>query len=271
MASPLNKKRSNHLSRKFGSMFLNDRSVTRDLVGNGIQEIYKTTKERGWEIFLFGGVPRSIWISDGPVRVRDFDLVVADECFDELSYTFSDYVVRKNRFGGIKLLIDNIEFDAWPLSSTWAFKTGHVAPAKFELLPETVFLNIDSIIIELAPPEGAKRRVYQAGFYRSIRDKCLDICLHENPFPELCAIRALRMAQVMQFNLTRKLSHYIVDVISTSDLISLNEVQLNHYGRVIFDTGNLTCFASIIEKNLDNRDREEINLFGGLIQNQFEF
>ncbi|RYD85605.1 MAG: hypothetical protein EOP84_01990 [Verrucomicrobiaceae bacterium] len=271
MGSNSNKKRSSILSRKFGSMFLNDRSITRDLVGSGIQDIYKTTKQKGWEVFLFGGVPRSTWISNGPVRVRDFDLVVSDECFDELSYTFSEYIVRKNRFGGIKLLIENIEFDAWKLSSTWAFRNGLVNPPKFEQLPETVFLNIDSIVIELAPPEGLCRRVYQSGFYTSIREKCLDIRLRENPFPELCALRALRMAQIMQFSLTRELAAYILDVVHEDNLKDLLKVQQHHYGRVIFDTQNLTNFSAVIEKKLAVANREKLDLFGNLIQNQFDF
>lgn len=266
-----NKRRDNYLSRKFGSLFLNERSVTRNLVGDGIKNIYDFSKKRGWEIFLFGGVPRSIWVSNRPVRVRDFDMVVSDECFDDLRNTLSKYLIRENRFGGLKLLIDNIEFDIWSLSSTWAFKTGLVSPAKFEYLPHTVFLNIDSIVFELAPSERNRRRIYQSGFHQAIRKRCLDICLFENPFPLLCAVRALRMAQVMEFKISRRLCFYIIEALRSSDFASSEEVQLNHYGKVFFDLDQILKLIEFIEKQLEISDKNEFNIFGGLSQNHFEF
>lgn len=218
-------------------------------------------RRRNWQAFLFGGVPRGLWINGTAGPVRDFDIVVHDDVFDEVLYTFRQNLVHKNRFGGVKLTIQDCEFDVWPLSRTWAFREGLFEETSFATLPNTTFLNIDSIVIELAPRQGTKRRVFEGGFFRAMRDRRLDILLEKNPFPELCAIRSLRIAQTLGFSLTVRLAKYIQSVVIHSQPEVLKQTQLRHYGRQFFDQSELLKIAEQISLQLSNLNTLAVNLF----------
>src|SRR5690606_34714943 len=98
--------------------------------------------------FIFGGVARDLFLRDAGLinRVSDFrdiDVVVDDSSFYRLQESWSEYVARVNRFGGLQLNVNSFVFDVWPLSGTWAFRKGYLGQPSFEALPRTGFLNID--------------------------------------------------------------------------------------------------------------------------------
>lgn len=215
-----------------------------------LREIREDARKNQWEAFLFGGVPRTFWISGPSARVRDFDLVFRDDAFVELSEVYSKRILRTNRFGGIKMEINGIDIDAWPLSSTWAFRQGLVTQPSFENLPRTTFLNIDSIAVELAPTRGKPRRLFEFGFFRALRNQMLEICLKANPFPELCAIRSLRLSATLGFGFSTDLARYVLEIIEAGSVDVLREIQLQHYGRIWCDRDDLFTFASRLRSAL---------------------
>lgn len=210
-----------------------------------LSEIRELARRNSWKAFLFGGVPRGIWVSGRASHIRDYDIVFSDESFAQLEGALGSKIIARNRFGGIKLLLNDTQFDIWPLSKTWAFREKLVGPATFENLPLTTFLNVDSIITELAPQRGRKRAIYEAGFYRGIKYKLLDICLEQNPYPALCVARALRLAYTFDLSLSNKLCQYIINFANTPEAEGLEPTQKKHYGRVLFSKED---FSQIIEK-----------------------
>ena len=101
----------------------------------------------------------------GRSEFRDFDLVFSDASFEAFKQHFERCIVKKNRFGGIKLRIDAFEIDAWPLSMTWAFRQALVADTSFANLPKTTSLKVDSIVVELVPRRGRPRRTTKTGSF----------------------------------------------------------------------------------------------------------
>lgn len=218
--------------------------------------ILEAVRKNEWEAFLFGGVPRNIWLHGGRSEFRDFDLVFSDASFEAFTRLFEKCIVKRNRFGGIKLRIQSFEVDAWPLSMTWAFSQGFVGDASFANLPKTTPLNVDSIVVELAPRPGRPRRTYENGFFSAFRTRSLDVVLEANPFPELNAVRALKIANQMALGLKRRLVVVISDVLSRVANSELEEVQLQHYKKVVLDSTKLQeirekIFAAIDDQKID--------------------
>ena len=218
-------------------------------------------RRESWEAFLFGGVPRGLWVHGTRGAVRDFDIVVADDAFNDVLCTFGHCLVKRNRFGGAKLLIQDCEFDVWPLSKTWAFAEGLFENPSFEALPRTTFLTIDSIVIELAPRVGIRRRVFQTGFFRSMSERRLEICLESNPYPELCAIRSLRIAQALGFSFSPSLAKYISEVICSTSSDLLRQAQSQHYKRIFFDQNELLDIAGRISFQLSDAGESCVKIF----------
>ena len=272
MAREGNIKRSVALSRKFGANFLKKGTLTSASAGSGITKIHSLAKEYNWRIFLFGGVPRSVKLEKNHIYVRDFDMVVADENFLEFKKLLNGYIVSRNRFGGLKLKIDGKSYDVWPLSSTWAFRENLIKMLGFSSLTETVFLNIDSIIFELVSKEGNPRKIYESGFFRCLRNRQLDICLESNPFPELCAIRTLKLANETGYSLSKRLAEYVFEVVSAHSCEKIKKIQSNHYHRVYFDEVQLDQVTNKIGVYLESAAEGGINLFWQhRYQTEFDF
>ena len=259
-----NIKRSSYLTSEFRSILIDKYAPQL----SGIKNIYENSIKEDWDIYLFGGIPRSLWMEQKSFVFRDFDLVVSDESFEHFCSVYSSSIVRKNRFGGVKLNINNVDYDLWALSSTWAFRQGLVEDVSFETLPDTVFLNADSIVFELSPSQGNRRKVYEGGFYRAMKEKKISIKLSENPFPELCVLRALNFAVKYNFSFSPDLAHYICEKLSSISINKFVETQISHYGRLLFSEEDLVSYRSIMESclekgllNVDLFEKEEQSKF----------
>lgn len=211
-------------------------------------------REGGWNVYAFGGTPRGVW-EEGPNYVpRDFDLVFADEDFGAFESRFSHQIRRRNRFGGLNLHFGSFVVDAWPLSSTWAFKQGHITEVSFESLPRTTFLNVDAVVVEFIPRTVARpRSVFDAGFFSAVENRELDVNLAANPYPELCVIRTLRLAKRLRYSISVRLTEFLDRTLASSSEEDLLEVQRSHFGEVEFDRDSLTQIRHRIERHREQQ------------------
>lgn len=212
--------------------------------------LVRTVSESGWVAYLFGGVPRGL-DRQGPSYVaRDLDLVFRDDHFEAFQRSFSRSVVRQTRFGGVHLNVEGLEIDAWPLSSTWAFRERHVLYASFESLPKTTFLNADGIVVEFGPRPGHPRRIYRDGLDKLEDSQELEIELEANPFPALCVVRSLKLSSDWQIPMGARLVEYCLKTMATLPLEAFLEVQTRHYGSVYFDATRLAGLARGMDQHL---------------------
>jgi hypothetical protein len=200
--------------------------------------------------FTFGGIPRGVLDEGSKYNPRDLDLVFDDEHFGVFESAFRNYVERRNNYGGLKLNYGGLTIDAWPLSSTWAFRQGLVKDISFEKLPSTVFLNIDAVIVEATAARGKTRRVYESGFFKAWASGILDVKLIENPHPAICFARTLHLAKRFGFKLSPLLATYMWRMFEETPIGGLLAAQEKHYGRVEFEPTELYEVFKKLKKGL---------------------
>lgn len=181
------------------------------------------------DLLLFGGGVRQFFEDGYQTMPRDFDIVVNTSTLD-LSPYFNDQCFTKNRYGGFKLILDDLTFDIWNITSTWAFSEKKVVYKIPADLTKTVFFNFDSIVCNLQSGE-----IYEGGYFKAYNDKILDIVLYDNPFPELNVLRALAFKKEHNFQFSPELFQYmskwILNNFKNNLYIKLLlNIQKKHYG-----------------------------------------
>jgi len=191
------------------------------------------------EIILFGGTVRDIYIDKIP---RDFDIVV-NTTDQNLEKIINGYRNEKNRFGGYKINIDGFDIDIWNLANTWAFKN-RFFKSSFRNLVKTVFFNADSIAINIS-----NNQIYENGFIEAFNKKELKILFEQNPYPELCVLRALVFIEKYSFNLSEDLIKYIKKWVTneTDPIIKLEYVKNTHYKNSNLKDFNYKKYLNIID------------------------
>jgi hypothetical protein len=194
--------------------------------------ILRSFDQSSSSLFFFGGLPRDLIAYNRPRQPRDVDLVMEADEVETVLEKFEPSLIRRNRFGGLRLDIHGWAIDVWPASRTWAFQAGIVGGREVQDLPRTTFFNVEAIVVELAPRRTSrKRRVYEHGFFDALARRELDINLEDNPYPALCIVRAMVLSRRLRFSLSPKLVGYIVYYSSQYGVDQLLETQRSHYGR----------------------------------------
>jgi hypothetical protein len=195
-------------------------------------------REHSWEAVFFGGTLRSLLLSrldvNTPGRPRDIDIVMKGATLDELKTSFGPYVKRQTRFGGLKLQRVNWQLDLWPLEETHALKEDGAISPSFSDLPFTTFFNVEAIAVEVWSRPGQARQIFSGDdqFFRGVLNRTIEINREQNPFPELCVVRALVMTAKLKWQVGQHLLHYLADHGSTMSASDFEEVQQKHYGTV---------------------------------------
>ncbi|MGO5127510.1 MULTISPECIES: hypothetical protein [Bacillus cereus group] len=198
--------------------------------------------EKQKNYMLIGGAVRDLLFKRKP---RDYDIVVEAEA---LHLNLPN--VKRNSFGGLKVIIDHNEFDIWCLKDTWALKKMRV-PASKENLQNSCFFNLDSVIYD------AKNEKFLFNhFIDGINSKELDIIYEDNPYPSVCVIRAFVLQEKWEMQFSKRLSRYIENwVICEEDPIEeLIKAQLKHYKEIKLGYEELNCKL----KSLNNTILEKI-------------
>lgn len=156
------------------------------------------------DLLFFGGSIRDICLSpNNPPFPRDFDIAIKFKDKNKFEKIIKKYENKKNRFGGYKFRIANVEFDVWDLENTWAFNNTSLEASE-ENLAKSVYLNIDGIVYNYN-----NFKVYDDLFKNSIKNRKLDVNLETNPQVELNLLRALvfkeKYEKEYQLNFSNKL------------------------------------------------------------------
>lgn len=234
MASQLLAPNANIVRRKM-RQFLTDRrpKFRRELI-----EKLSMVKSASFSAWSLGGFPRDLSSTN---RIpRDIDIVVDGIDPVDAVERWGGTLIRETRFGGVHARIGLWPIDVWSLSQTWAFREGLVPFRGIDDLPKTTCFNIEAIAVELYP--GSKfggRRIVEHGFYEAMSRRLIEINLEDNPFPQLCVVRAVVFANRLQFALGPRLIAYLSHHMSKYDNEELVDVQVRHYGRVILQRAQM--------------------------------
>lgn len=139
------------------------------------------------DLFLFGGILREIAMYGRRGFDSDVDIVVDGEWEALVKYLTRRGALR-NRFGGLRAIVDGWPVDIWAARDTWAIREGHVEFLGIESLLRTTILNWDAILLNWRSKEIICDRFY----VRDIREGIMRIVLEANPDPLGAAVRAFR-------------------------------------------------------------------------------
>jgi len=231
--------------RKNVSRFFSSRARLRAPLLSALKRI----KQKRITAYIFGGALRDLMVKGWSAEPRDIDIVV-DSPLSTIESMFADYLVRRTRFGGLHLNVRGWAVDVWPLSETWALRESLVDHKDFQALCKTTFLNVEAVAAEITTSRRLGTRVYSHGFFEGIQSRTLDINLEENPFPELCTVRALITASSLQFALSRRLAEYLLYYLRRTSFEELMSIQLSHYGFVRCNLETLIEWQNRIETQM---------------------
>lgn len=141
------------------------------------------------EVLVFGGVLRDIALFGARNFNSDIDLVV-DCSAKELSIFFSeeDSIFSINKFGGYRVEVGGWAVDVWPISETWAFKSGYVPYKGRESLLLTTVTNWDAVAYSFKD----RKIISSASYLDCLRLGELEVVLTENPNKAGVLIRVIR-------------------------------------------------------------------------------
>lgn len=188
-------------------------------------------------VYLFSGIIRDYFL-EAEHSFRDIDFVIEDDL--EIESLFSDLPIRKNTFGGYKIMIDSITIDLWSIKNTWGIKINPFLPfAEFSdilELPRTTFFNSSSILFSL----NDKEFIVGKPFLDFLEKKELDIVLEKNPEPALCVINSLYYKEKYQLKLSKKLKKYILK--NRDKYVSeFDNIQEKHFKEIIYTTEDIVA------------------------------
>ena len=182
------------------------------------------------DIYVMGGILRE-YRDRGKIKdIRDADISILIHDFDAWNRLISEIPNKINRFGGYKFLCSGLVVDVWNVKDTWAFKEGLVSVCNddyFSTLPQSVFLNIDSICYDL------KRDIWiDEKYTQAMKSRTLDIVLKENPFIELNIIRSMILKRKYDMVYSDELRNLICenDISNQNYANILYEAEMDRYG-----------------------------------------
>ena len=223
-------------------------------------------REQKWNAVFFGGTLRSLLLSrlnnDEPGRPRDIDIVMNGASLEEMQSSFEPYISRRTRFGGLQLKRVNWQFDVWPLKETFALKEQRVESPTFSDLPSTTFFNVEAVAVEIWPKRGHARRIFSGDeqFFQGITTRTIEINREENPFPELCVVRALVMAANLQWKVGPRLLSYLGEHGDTMSSSAFEAIQEKHYGKIQWSGSLFKKAMEEVHSAIQRRETDAVEL-----------
>jgi len=228
-------------------------------IRKGVVEVLHRATSQSWKTFIVGGAIRDLLLGPPDSWPRDVDLIVDGPSPKELESAFSDLLIRRNSFGGLRLqrsvnlkgISDakyDLLFDVWCLQDSWGIKAQGLAPTILNFL-KTPFLNIDSIAVALT--SRSKLIVHEHGFFDAVATKTLEVNNEPNPFPFTCAIRSLLLAAKLDFELGPRLASFIYSLTTAAPVSKLVDAQISHYGQIRCSEDDIKGWLSKLRAQLE--------------------
>jgi hypothetical protein len=87
----------------------------------------------------------------------------------------------------------------------------------------------------------------------------IDINYRPNPFPDVCAVRALIMAAKLQFAISRDLSKFVLQRVEETGIEGLRQAQISRYGQERSPSPELRSWITTIERQITT-DSERVEI-----------
>ncbi len=211
---------------KFESLLLEAKTQESKL-GNCVRYLEHTSQQEELQMFYVGGFLRDLWLAREDTR--DIDIMFNVLTKNRFERALKDKIVRRNRFGGLKLDIEGMLVDAWPVEETYSFAQREILPAAVSVFPSTTFFTVESIVLEVYAPDE-RRWGWENGFFAACENKELEVQNYQNPFPHLQLVRAHTLHEKLTWSIGQKLAHFIKAHLPKYTAEELAHTYHEHYG-----------------------------------------
>lgn len=139
------------------------------------------------DLYLFGGVLRDLALFGEKGFASDIDIVV-DGDWDLIRQKLLKLGAKENKFGGLRLMHNELPIDIWLAKQTWAIRNEFVAYRGIVSLLDTTVLNWDAILMNWR----TKGFLYRRDYFSDLNNGYMDIVLERNLNPLGMLVRILR-------------------------------------------------------------------------------
>ena len=192
-------------------------------------ELFQQLLEVG-EVYLIGGILREYRDNNDIKELRDADFIIDIKRPDLWEMLLEKYHSTGNRFDGYKFDCESgFVVDVWEVDKTWAYRQNLIEYDRMnylQTLPDTVFLNMDSIIYDLNEDKW-----YDSIYQEAVRQGVLDIVLKENPYVELNLLRAMILRRKYSMRYSEYLRNVFLEYMQKNEgfVDDLMEIQYQRY------------------------------------------
>lgn len=194
------------------------------------------------DLYIFSGVIKNFLL--GFLEHRDLDLVINHTRklqihlgkLRELGLT----EIKRNKFDGVKLMLDDMEVDIWRLEDTKGIVEQSLEPTPENLI-RTSFFNFSAIVYDF----NYGKFIYGEDFCRFLLRRELDVVYEENPFVESCIVSTIYYAEKYELSIGKKLCHWIVTHYDID--MDFKKVQIRRFGRKNYSNSEIMNFVQILK------------------------
>lgn len=189
-------------------------------------------------VYIFSGVIKNFLL--GFLEHRDLDLVISHK--HKLQFHIGKLLslglseIRRNKFNGVKLVLDHMEVDIWRIEDTMGIVDMQLLSTPENLL-KTCFFNFSSIVYDY----NEYRFIYGEDFCKFLLTRELDVVYEENPFVESCIVSTFYYAEKYELSVSKKLCDWIR--VHYEEGMDFQKVQVKRFGREYYSNRiiNLIC------------------------------
>jgi len=188
-------------------------------------------------IYVFSGLIRNFLL--GYLNNRDIDFVLFDTPHLKLPYSLlRDVYIKKNKFGGYKLLIDDLTIDVWDIERTWGIQEERMR-ASVNSLIDTAFFNFSAIAYDY----HNSKFIISDEFEKFYATHVMEIVYERNPKKETCIVNALYYADKYEFIIGNSLRKWIAKYYDCD--YDYKVAQESRFQKILYSDSLIKAFANI--------------------------
>ena len=187
-------------------------------------------------IYVFSGLIRNFLL--GYLNNRDIDFVLFDTPHLKLPYSLlKDVYIKKNKFGGYKLLTDDLTIDVWDIERTWGILEERMRASVNSLL-DTAFFNFSAIAYDY----HKSKFIFSDEFEKFYATHVMEVVYERNPKKETCIVNALYYADKYEFIIGNSLRKWIVKYYNGD--YDYKAAQESRFQKILYSDSLIKAFAS---------------------------
>lgn len=190
------------------------------------------------DVYIFSGVIRNFLL--GFTENRDVDVVIVNIKGLSLSKDLLDGCeIKRNSFGGFKIIIDNLTIDAWGIESTWGLLLKNMRLTPNSLI-KTAFFNFSAIAYDY----NKKRFYYGDEVCRFLRTRAVDVVFPENPNKTLCILNTIYYAKKYKFPIAYSLCKWVFR--NYDESMPFEDVMQKHFSKNVINDDQRAWFIKVV-------------------------